>query len=449
MLTTDQLQDLAASTEPIDPFVKQGNRLQNISFRQTLEKALKRRETREKWAETRKAIALMAGAAVQSELQVDRARIQTNSVFNPVLIDSVPVRSKNSAKFRFNLKKEQLIVMEDGEGVTHPTTLYLKTGTQVPDHELEGYNDMIVRKNGEVWIAGSVADKIVVKKFPGDDVHFSIDAADSVLWALYETPTGRLFLSISFARRGLLVLDVTDKNKVAELMNDPRPTFKVPVFYVGKKGVLMATAKDDLTEVYRYSSGQMMSLGEIHGSRDKARTVSLTADANGNPIVGEPIENDNGYQVTKLVDQEPETIFREANLKVNGHGAILQWNRMGELILAIPGTHNSPGFYLINLSEKSFPRITMKTPPVGKARPSWYKLPDGNEVIALALFDVEAIIFHADDGTILQRFKATGGLNTGPQWAKFPDGRIYLALDGKSEVQVYSVWQTEPSAAAK
>lgn len=445
ILSLEQLQELARANAPLNPFSKRTKGIDNIAYSQTIEKALRLPETHDRWPATKKAIAVIAGLALQIENTVNDSRIETQNVFKPQLIGKINYSALSAMDILFNTKKAQLVTMNLVAGGTDSTMFNLKSQIPIPGMLKTTAKDMIVRRNGEVWVVAFDGQRYVAHKYPDGETHYrQKEYSHLAAVRIFETPEGRLLL-VELSKNKLVVRDITDKENFVEIHRDEAKVFSgtPPVFHVSSNGdAMMAVASAGATNVYRFSRDRLIHLGDV-AAVDALRAEILYSDADGNPIVGAGIFG-GGYQVVKLVEKQPVKLFEGSALVVNAATAVLQWNSSGHLILAVADKGSGNSLRLINISPPRPVTTEIFIPGRVDVKPTWFSLPNGQEVWVVAIYGEKALVVDGISGGTLTRLNSPGENHVAPIWMKTDDGQIYLAMDGRNRIDIYSVWH--PSA---
>ena len=448
-LTAEELEDLAKKEEPTNPFAKHDRTIGNQAFRRVVNRDMTDSDLLANWPATRKALAELATRMRKAEATVDQASEKTKPVFNPKLVASYGPGEFN---FLFNPVTNQMIAWKTR---FRPTEAY--NGTAYFVHDLKTHKrtvgrlgrfaEIFVSKSGEVWSAAVHRNsQIVVLRWPSRTPHVILPFNGEGNFTFFETPNGEMLLADSTNSNGLFVYDVTLANNPRTFLATEAEKHRIKVnFHVSQSGqVYLASPADLSTRVYRLENDHFAEVGKIKRTPGPRNTfLAMTTDENDAIYLGEAVETREGYRVLKLVNGRLDELFSREDLSGNGHTAVFHWNSKGELILGLSRIWSEKIFQLVNISDPSAPEIKVAMDSQMEVRPSWFKLPNGQEVIALSPHIGRPMVIDATDGTVLWTASIHGNSNNQPVWMQGPDGKIHLAFDIKGGVQIYDMWRSD------
>lgn len=454
-ITPDELRELAQKNEPTNPFHRREKMPEHVAFREIIDREIKREVTSQEWLAIKAEFERIVKQLEQGGSQEDQAREETRGVLKPKLYATV---GPQGYRFKFNpLRNEVVGWKAHFISEPHNTPYYIfdieKKEKKIVG-ELHRNATILIRRNGDVWTAGvSRRDEIVVRNLTTRKLVGVLPKNGDVQLDFFETSSGRVILANATDANGLYVYDVTGRNTTRTLLEYPGDSFRNrAVFYESPNGevYLAASAKSEMV-VYRLVNENLTPIGRIAITASPQNNhVIIATDADGGVILGHAIDTKNGYRLVKFIDGKTREIFSRGDLDGTAHSATFRKNSVGDLILTLSRSWDKKLVQIVNVSNSRAPEIKIGVESQLEVPPEWYKLPDGNEVLAISSHGNSLLIASPLDGTIFWKSsKARGNSIHPPLWMPTRDGKILLGVDTSEGLQIYDMWMSVSAGGAR
>ena len=437
-ITSEELEEVANQDRPTNPLRSRNKNLVHVFAFRILEQAAQDSRTIHDWPQIRDSLRTLADRIRKSEQQVDEASEDQKWVFNPKLHMTTPYGNPDRIQYLFVPGEEKFLTWNSDSVFTDLTEVKLgkkteKTGGLEPNAQL------ILRKNGEVWMAGNHKTfGFIVRKLGDPNFYFQSKSIKAGIAVLFEAADGRLIV-VEASISGLNAYDISDRENVQTLLAEEGEFAFSPVLHSSEGGQLYLVAPaSDRTAVYKLVDGKFTGLGRLAPPGRWGQKAIVATGKDEVLYVGQTTDLLYGYSVWKLKDGNVESVMNDPSRKYVMDSAMFHWDRNGDLILCISGAESNL-IHLLNLTdgeltERSFPVASRLHLPA-----AWYRFANGQEVLAVSPHDSDAAVISVDDGGYLATFPAKGNRVSGPKFGRMPDGQTYLAVDADQHVQIYDL----------